>query len=209
MTSSSSTSPRTTTRAGSPDCNRNRKRLSHATNTGPTLMIWSDEQRALGERMIVEEHGKVLCMGYASFNDRCDDTFAPWRERLGPSLPRISANAATRIASICYADSWRPLTHAAFATRRTSSGRDGAVSRRPRTRTDIAPRATRASPTATRDQLSARLAHCPQVASVGGGPTGGKRPGPRLREHQLGFRALRPWGGSLGSLWVERYPAIR
>ena len=29
------------------------------------MMIWSDEQRALGELMIVEQHGKVLCMGDA------------------------------------------------------------------------------------------------------------------------------------------------
>jgi hypothetical protein len=37
------------------------------------MMLWTDEQRALGERMIVEEHGKVLCMGYGSF---CDATAA-------------------------------------------------------------------------------------------------------------------------------------
>jgi hypothetical protein len=49
---------------------------------GHALMIWKDEQRAIGERMIVEEHGKVLCMGYATFGDKCDELFAPWRERL-------------------------------------------------------------------------------------------------------------------------------
>jgi hypothetical protein len=43
---------------------------------GTAMMIWSDEQRAIGERMIVEEHGKVLCMGYAKFRDACDDVFA-------------------------------------------------------------------------------------------------------------------------------------
>ncbi len=58
---------------------------------GPALMIWSDEQRALGERMIVEEHDKVLCMGYAAFRDTCDETFAPWRERLGNELSEESA----------------------------------------------------------------------------------------------------------------------
>lgn len=63
---------------------------------GPALMIWSDEQRALGERMIVEEHGKVLCMGYATFSDRCDDTFAPWRERLSAELAEESAQARLR-----------------------------------------------------------------------------------------------------------------
>ncbi len=43
---------------------------------GTAMMIWSDEQRAIGERMIVEEYGKVLCMGYAKFRDACDDVFA-------------------------------------------------------------------------------------------------------------------------------------
>jgi hypothetical protein len=53
---------------------------------GEALMIWVDEQRAIGERMIVEEHGKVLSMGYASFREHCDDMFAPWRERLRNEL---------------------------------------------------------------------------------------------------------------------------
>jgi hypothetical protein len=65
---------------------------------GPALMIWSDEQRALGELMIVEQHGKVLCMGYATFRDRCDDTFAPWRERLRRELADESAEARLRDA---------------------------------------------------------------------------------------------------------------
>ena len=53
---------------------------------GPELMIWGDEQRAIGELMIVEEHGKVLSMGYAAFRQRCDDTFAPWRIRMRDEL---------------------------------------------------------------------------------------------------------------------------
>jgi len=57
----------------------------------PALMIWSDEQRALGERMIVEEHGQVLCMGYARFRDACDDVFAPWLDRLRSGLEQESA----------------------------------------------------------------------------------------------------------------------
>jgi hypothetical protein len=65
---------------------------------GPALMIWSDEQRALGELMIVEQHGKVLCMGYASFRERCDDTFAPWVERLLNELADESAQARLRDA---------------------------------------------------------------------------------------------------------------
>jgi hypothetical protein len=58
---------------------------------GTALMIWSDEQRAIGERMIVEEHGKVLCMGYATFREHCEDTFAPWRGRVLGELSHESA----------------------------------------------------------------------------------------------------------------------
>ena len=41
-----------------------------------TLMIWIDEQRAIGERMIVEHQDGVRCMGYAAFRDAYDDCFA-------------------------------------------------------------------------------------------------------------------------------------
>jgi hypothetical protein len=49
---------------------------------GEELMIWADQQRAIGELMIVEEHGKVLCMGYARFRKECDGMFAQWRGQL-------------------------------------------------------------------------------------------------------------------------------
>jgi hypothetical protein len=64
---------------------------------GSALMIWADEQRALGERMIVEEHGKVLCMGYARFRDRCDDVFGDWRERVELELRDPQALRRLRI----------------------------------------------------------------------------------------------------------------
>jgi hypothetical protein len=50
------------------------------------LMIWTDEQRAIGERMIVDEHGTVLCMGYARFDDEYPTLLAPWCERLRAEL---------------------------------------------------------------------------------------------------------------------------
>jgi hypothetical protein len=50
------------------------------------LMIWTDEQRAIGERMIVEEHGSVLCMGYARFDEEYPTRLAPWCERLRAEL---------------------------------------------------------------------------------------------------------------------------
>jgi hypothetical protein len=59
---------------------------------GLALMIWSDEQRAIGEQMIVEEHGDVLCMGYSRFRERCADTFLVHRERLRKEIhdPRVN-----------------------------------------------------------------------------------------------------------------------
>ena len=63
---------------------------------GAELMIWSDEQRAIGELMIVEEHGKVLSMGYASFRQRCEDTFAPLRARVLAELEEEAAQARLR-----------------------------------------------------------------------------------------------------------------
>jgi hypothetical protein len=63
---------------------------------GWELMIWSDQQRAIGELMIIEEHGKVLSMGYAAFRQHCDDTFAPWRIRMRDELPAESARTRMR-----------------------------------------------------------------------------------------------------------------
>ncbi len=59
---------------------------------GVALMIWSDEQRAIGEQMIVEEHGDVLSMGYARFRERCADTFLDHCERLRAEIgnPRVT-----------------------------------------------------------------------------------------------------------------------
>lgn len=63
---------------------------------GQELMIWADEQRAIGERMIVEEHGKVLCMGYARFREECDGAFRPWCERLRDEVTQKAARERLR-----------------------------------------------------------------------------------------------------------------
>ncbi|HEY8554272.1 MAG TPA: hypothetical protein VIL43_07015 [Burkholderiales bacterium] len=60
---------------------------------GDAMMIWSDEQRAIGERMIVEEHGKVLCMGYARFQDEVDRVYAGSLARV---RAQVHAEAARR-----------------------------------------------------------------------------------------------------------------
>ena len=46
--------------------------------------------------MIVEEHGKVLPMGFAACDARCDDVFAPWLERLRAELPQEEAKPRLR-----------------------------------------------------------------------------------------------------------------
>ncbi len=70
---------------------------------GPALMLWRDEQRAIGELMIVEEHGKVLCMGYARFSACCETTFAPWLERLWVDVGEPAARVRMRAVqhSLC------------------------------------------------------------------------------------------------------------
>jgi hypothetical protein len=49
---------------------------------GLGLMLWSDEQRALGERMIVDDHADVLCMGYGAFRKECGGEFGEHCDRL-------------------------------------------------------------------------------------------------------------------------------
>jgi hypothetical protein len=76
-------------------------RIAHCFLTdehGSALMIWNDEQRALGELMIAEEHGKVLCMGYAKFREDHDGVFAPWLERLRTELSDSRAKERMREA---------------------------------------------------------------------------------------------------------------
>jgi hypothetical protein len=58
---------------------------------GEKMMIWGDEQRAIGERMIVEQHGTVLCMGYATFRDCCDSAFTPWSTRIKTEIGHETA----------------------------------------------------------------------------------------------------------------------
>lgn len=60
------------------------------------LMIWADEQRAIGERMITREDGKAFCMGYARFRDDYDACFAALFERTLPDLADRDAHERLR-----------------------------------------------------------------------------------------------------------------
>jgi hypothetical protein len=64
----------------------------------PLLLAGLDEPSARSFQLFETRSGKVLCMGYATFRERCDDTFAPWRERLRRELAEESAEARLRDA---------------------------------------------------------------------------------------------------------------
>jgi hypothetical protein len=64
---------------------------------GASMMIWADEQRALGELMIVDAHEKLLAMGFATFSQRCGDVFKPWLDRLRAELPQAEAQTRLRV----------------------------------------------------------------------------------------------------------------
>ncbi len=53
---------------------------------GEPMMIWADEQRALGELMIVAQQDKLQSMGYAMFDPQCETTFKPWLDRMRAEL---------------------------------------------------------------------------------------------------------------------------
>ena len=65
---------------------------------GQAMMLWADEQRALGELMIVEEHDKIMSMGYAAFSEQCNGVFKPWLDRLRVELPLPEAQERLRDA---------------------------------------------------------------------------------------------------------------
>jgi hypothetical protein len=65
---------------------------------GPELMIWTDEQRAIGEHMIVDEHNRVLCMGYARFRERHDEMLWQLCDRLRADVTNPVVHARLRDA---------------------------------------------------------------------------------------------------------------
>jgi hypothetical protein len=73
------------------------RRLASSEDDAP-LMIWADEQRAIGERMIVQEHDTVLCMGYARFCDEYDARFGSLCRRLLADL--LDPSSARRLRGV-------------------------------------------------------------------------------------------------------------
>jgi hypothetical protein len=62
------------------------------------MMVWTDEQRAIGERMIIKEHDVVLCMGYARFEEEYPAHFEQWCEHL--RAPLQAAEARPRLIEL-------------------------------------------------------------------------------------------------------------
>lgn len=67
-----------------------------ASDNDETLMIWVDEQRAIGERMIVQDADGVHCMGYAAFRDAYEDCFARLFARVIDDLDAPAAKVRLR-----------------------------------------------------------------------------------------------------------------
>jgi hypothetical protein len=63
-------------------------------------MLWQDEQRAIGELMIVRDHGFVDCLGYASFFGQRKKSSWPWLERLEKELRSGDARTSKRLFEI-------------------------------------------------------------------------------------------------------------
>jgi hypothetical protein len=67
---------------------------------GHAFMLWQDEQRAIGELMIVRENGSVGCRGYASFQQQREAGEWSRLERLEQDFRSGNARAAKRLKEI-------------------------------------------------------------------------------------------------------------
>jgi hypothetical protein len=64
---------------------------------GRDFMLWREEQRAIGERMI-ERHGDdASCVGYATFAESYEQTYSRWLGRFEGKLDRATAMKSTRL----------------------------------------------------------------------------------------------------------------
>jgi len=66
---------------------------------GPQLMIWRVEQRGLGELMIATTNGKMSCLGYASFLDKCQ-AMNLWLEPLKHDLEHLDHDGRKRLINL-------------------------------------------------------------------------------------------------------------
>jgi hypothetical protein len=67
---------------------------------GHDFMLWQDEQRAVGELMIVRENGSLHCLGYASFVKRHGTESWHWLKRLERDFRSGKARRDARLREI-------------------------------------------------------------------------------------------------------------
>jgi hypothetical protein len=67
---------------------------------GRDFMLWREEQRAVGERMI-ERHGdEAGCVGYATFAEHYEMTYSRWLGRFEKKLDRETAISSRRLPAL-------------------------------------------------------------------------------------------------------------
>lgn len=69
---------------------------------GSQFMIWRVEQRGLGERMITASHGKMSCLGYASFIEQ-RATMKAWLEPFENGLHQLDDEGRQRLTELQHA----------------------------------------------------------------------------------------------------------
>ena len=71
---------------------------------GERAMLWSEEQRAIGELMVASsENGSSRCIGYATFASKYDERFAPWMDGIAAELLAPGAPQSDRLRVIQWA----------------------------------------------------------------------------------------------------------
>jgi hypothetical protein len=68
---------------------------------GQDFMLWREEQRAIGERMIDRDSETANCVGYATFVERYREDYASWFERFEQSLDPETAPTSERLEELC------------------------------------------------------------------------------------------------------------
>jgi transcriptional regulator of met regulon len=67
---------------------------------GTRFMLWFEEQRAIGERMIDDEREVATCVGYATFNQQYEQDFARWLDGFAKDLTHEQASTSRRLIEL-------------------------------------------------------------------------------------------------------------
>jgi hypothetical protein len=67
---------------------------------GADFMVWYEEQRAIGERMIERDGDAKTCVGYATFVERYDESYARWLGRFEEALTPLRAAHSSRLVAL-------------------------------------------------------------------------------------------------------------